>query len=203
MFIVKRNGARVPFDGQKIINAINAAFLEVDGQLYETDTAEDIVEEIKHLIEISKSEVSVEIIQNWIEDFLMRSERRDVAKAYIRFRYKKEVAREAKYTFFKAISEKLEGKNIENQNANVDERSFGGRMGEATDVMTKQYALDYCMSEMSKNNHLNNEIYIHDLSYYAVGAHNCLSIPFDHLLRNGFNTRQTDVRPAGSINTAF
>jgi ribonucleoside-triphosphate reductase len=56
---------------------------------------------------------------------------------------------------------------------------------------------------MAKNNHLNNEIYIHDLGSYAVGMHNCLSIPFDKLLAKGFNTRQTDVRPANSINTAF
>jgi ribonucleoside-triphosphate reductase len=59
------------------------------------------------------------------------------------------------------------------------------------------------MSEMARNNHLNNEIYIHDLDHYAVGDHNCLSVPFDKLLANGFNTRQTDVRPAQSINTAF
>ena len=56
---------------------------------------------------------------------------------------------------------------------------------------------------MAKNNHLNNEIYIHDLNSYSVGMHNCLSIPFDDLLANGFNTRQTDVRGAQSINTAF
>ena len=42
-----------------------------------------------------------------------------------------------------------------------------------------------------------------DLDSYAVGMHNCLSIPFDDLLKNGFNTRQTDVRPAQSINTAM
>ena len=69
--------------------------------------------------------------------------------------------------------------------------------------MMKQYALDFCMSDMSRKNHLNNEIYIHDLGAYAVGMHNCLSIPFDDLLAKGFNTRQTDVRPANSINTAF
>ena len=56
---------------------------------------------------------------------------------------------------------------------------------------------------MAKNNHLNNEVYIHDLDSYAVGCHNCLSVPFDDLLAKGFNTRQTDVRPAQSINTAF
>lgn len=104
---------------------------------------------------------------------------------------------------FNIIKEKLEATNIQNQNANVDEMSFGGRMGEARSELTKAYALNNIVSEMAKNNHLNNEIYIHDLDSYAVGMHNCLSIPFDDLLKNGFNTRQTDVRPARSINTAF
>ena len=67
----------------------------------------------------------------------------------------------------------------------------------------KKYALDFCVSKMARDNHNNNEIYIHDLSAYAVGMHNCLSIPFDKLLAGGFNTRQTDVRPANSVNTAF
>lgn len=147
--------------------------------------------------------VGVEDIQDWIEEYLMRSDRLDVAKAYIKYRYKREVARNKKDDFIRAIREKLDGKNIQNQNANVDERSFGGRQGEASDVVNKQMALDFLISDMAKNNHLNNEIYIHDLNSYYVGSHNCLSIPFDDLLANGFNTRQTDVRPAGSINTAF
>ena len=201
MYVIKRNGSEENFNKYKIIRAINKAFLEVDGQLYETDTAEDIAEEIEEIA--YEKDLTVEEIQDLIEDYLMRSERRDVARAYIRFRYKREVAREVKDTFFSAISEKLEARNVQNQNANVDEHSFGGRMGEATDVMTKQYALDNCISKMAKDNHLNNEIYIHDLSHYAVGDHNCLSVPFDHLLANGFSTRQTDVRPAGSVNTAF
>ena len=69
--------------------------------------------------------------------------------------------------------------------------------------MTKQYALDNLISPMARQNHENNEIYIHDLDAYAVGMHNCLSIPFDDLLAKGFNTRQIDVRPANSINTAM
>lgn len=147
--------------------------------------------------------VGVEDIQDWIEEYLMRSDRLDVAKAYIKYRYKREVARNKKDDFIRAIREKLDGKNVQNQNANVDERSFGGRQGEASDVVNKQMALDFLVSDMARNNHLNNEIYIHDLNSYYVGSHNCLSIPFDDLLANGFNTRQTDVRPAGSINTAF
>ena len=201
MFVIKRDGTIVPFDRNKIINAIHAAFLEVDGQIYETDTAEDIADAIER--RAKDKYVEVEKIQDSVEDYLMRSERKDVARAYIRYRYKKEVARSGQSDFIAAISEKLSASNVQNQNANVDEHSFGGRIGEATGYMMKNYALNHCVSEMARKNHLNNEIYIHDLDSYAVGMHNCLSIPFDHLLANGFNTRQTDIRPANSINTAF
>ena len=203
MQVMKRNGTLVEFDKVRIENAINAAFLEVDGKLYETDTAYDIASDIEKKIKKAHTDVSVEIIQDWIEDYLMRSERRDVARAYIRYRYKKEVARNHSDEFMKAVGEKLQAKKIANQNANVDEASFGGRVGEAAAIMTKQYALDYLVSKLARENHLGNMIYLHDLDSYCVGSHNCLSIPFDDLLAKGFNTRQTDVRPAGSINTAF
>lgn len=203
MKVIKRDGTIVPFDIEKIIVAINKAFVEVDGALYEEDTANDIAYEIGCKVANMKDCITVEEIQDLVEDYLMRSERRDVARAYIRYRYKKEVARNKKDDFIQAIREKLDASDIKNQNANVDEASFGGRTGEASSVVTKQLALDYLISPMARENHLNNEIYIHDLDSYYVGSHNCLSIPFDDLLANGFNTRQTDVRPAGSANTAF
>ena len=199
----KRNGILVPFDKERIINAINKAFIEVDEALYEDDTANDIADEIKYAVKTSDEVVSVEKIQDMVEDYLMKSERRDVAKEYIRYRYKREIARKGQDDFIKAFSAKIQGSDIENQNANVDEMSFGGRVGAASDLQMKKYALDYLVSSKSRANHENNEIYIHDLNAYAVGMHNCLSIPFDDLLAKGFNTRQTDVRPAGSINTAF
>lgn len=186
MYVIKRDGSQVEFNKDKISEAILKAMAEVDGQIYETDTADDIAGDIKRSIEDG---VNVETIQDMVEEFLMRSERRDVAKAYIRYRYKKEVARNYRSDFFDAIAEKLNATNIANQNANVDEQSFGGRMGEATSVMTKKYALEHIVSDMARKNHENNRIYIHDLDSYAVGSHNCLSIPFDDLLANGFNTR--------------
>lgn len=204
MYIIKRDGTVVLFDKNKIINAINKAFIEVDGQLYENDTAIDIANDIESWInKCPDGSIEVEDIQDIIEDYLMQSERRDVARAYIRYRYKKEVARQKKDDFIQAIRKKLDGKDIKNQNANVDEASFGGRIGEASSVVTKQLALDYIVSPMTRKNHLENIIYTHDLDAYYVGSHNCLSIPFDDLLAKGFNTRQTDVRPAGSVNTAF
>ena len=199
--IRKRNGELVPFNKQKIVDAINGALIEVDGLLYEEDTANSIAEDVYR--EAIKKELTVEDIQDLVEHYLMTSERKDVAKAYIRFRYKKEVARNYTSDFIAAIKEKLTAEDVQNQNANVDEHSFGGRTGEASGVVTKRLALDFLISPKAKENHENNLIYIHDLDSYFVGSHNCLSVPFDHLLANGFNTRQTDVRPAGSVNTAF
>ena len=148
-------------------------------------------------------EVYIEDIQDLVECKLLQSTRNDVAEAYIRYRDERTKARNLNSELMKAYARKLSGKYNEKQNANVDEVSFGGRMGEANSVVAKQIGLETCMSEMARKNHEENMIYQHDLDSYAVGMHNCLSIPFDHLLANGFNTRQTDVRPAGSINTAM
>ena len=200
--ITKRNGELIEFDRENIINAVAKAFIEVDG--YVSSDSKILIEQIADEVEKNCYEgINVELIQNMIEDYLMESERSDVAREYIRYRYKKEVARGLKNDFIEAIGEKLSASNVQNQNANVDEYSFGGRIGEASSLLTKNYALDYIVSEKAKNNHLNNRIYIHDLDSYVVGSHNCLSVPFDDLLAKGFNTRQTDVRPANSVNTAF
>ena len=201
MNVIKRDGRKVQFDKDKIKLAVLKAFLEVDKE--ETQYAKDKAKEISNYIESLGKDMSVEEIQDIVVSKLMASSRKDVAAKYVEYRYLHKMARDQYQNLISAIAEKLTASNVQNQNANVDEHSFGGRMGEANDIVMKQYALDYCMSEMAKNNHLNNEIYIHDLNSYAVGMHNCLSIPFDDLLANGFNTRQTDVRPAQSINTAF
>ena len=202
MKITKRDGRVVEFDKVKIENAILQAFKEVDGEIstYSTNKAKEIAQHIEVSI---AGRVSVEEIQDMVEKKLMASNRKDVAKQYILYRDARNKARERNSKMTKELAETLAAKNIMNQNANVDEKSFGGRIGSASSAILKKYALDYCMSEMARNNHLNNEIYIHDLDHYAVGDHNCLSVPFDKLLANGFNTRQTDVRPAQSINTAF
>lgn len=196
--IIKRNGDIKPFDKEKIILAISKAYRGEDIPNY----VYAIADKIEAMAVESEDYLSVEEIQDKVENLLMEFDK-ETAREYIRYRFQRETVRKNSVKFINAISEKLHGQKIENSNANMDENSFGGRVGEATNVMMRQYALDNCMSEMSRNNHLNNEIYIHDLNAYATGQHNCLSIPFDDLLAKGFNTRQTDIRPANSINTAF
>ena len=201
MKITKRDGRKVEFDSDKIVKAISKAFIEVypDGLTDEMQTcAHRIANEVS-----AHDGLTVEEIQDTVVRKLMASKYKDVAKAYVEYRYLHRMARSQYAQLMDAIAEKLEARDVKNQNANVDEHSFGGRVGEASSVVNRKYALEYLVSPMAKANHINNEVYIHDLDSYAVGMHNCLSIPFDDLLANGFNTRQTDVRPAQSINTAF
>ena len=200
--VKKRDGRIVKFNKNKIVDAILKAFKQVDGEIsdYALEKANNIADFIKNT---DDEILNVEEIQDLVENGLMSLKKKDVARAYILYRQERARIRNWNTATMGKMAEKLNALNVQNQNANVDEYSFGGRRGEADSVIFKQYALDNLMSETSRNNHLNNEIYIHDLDSYALGMHNCLSIPFDDLLANGFNTRQTDVRPANSINTAF
>lgn len=199
MRVIKRDKSIEEFQWHKVQHAIEEAFKSCDYSI----VPDDILKCMQSKYDTNCDDtVDVEDIQDDIEDCLMETYP-IVAKSFIIYRYEHKVIRENRDKLIKGLTKKLMADEIENQNANVDEYSFGGRMGEANRLVTKDYALNYCMSRKSRRNHLNNEIYIHDLDSYAVGMHNCLSIPFDDLLKNGFNTRQTDVRPANSINTAF
>ena len=203
--VKKRDGRIVAFNEQKIINAIEKAFMSVDEQIteYAHEKAINIAAYIRGYYEDVEEIPEIEEIQDLVEKGLMATKRKDVAKAYVLYREERNKIRNQKTELMKNIHDKLEASDVQNQNANVDEYSFGWRIGEARNELTKNYALNYIMSPLARNNHLENMIYTHDLDSYAVGMHNCLTIPFDDLLSKGFNTRQTDVRPANSINTAF
>ena len=198
MIVIKRNNSEVDYDIEKIAMALGGAFAEC-GKDFDDDILLENIE--KQIFDREYPAISVEEIQDIIEENLILYGYVEEARAYIRYRYLHELNRKRKVE--KKVAEKLTASNVQNQNANIDEYSFGGRKGEADNVIMKQFALEHCMSKMSRDNHLNNEIYIHDLDSYAVGMHNCLTVPFDDLLANGFNTRQTDVRPANSVNTAM
>lgn len=214
MLVRKRDNTVEKFNFGKIEKAIESAFDSCKKHIEATkkENFDDIkknavIDILNCLKEKYKEEnditVDVEDIQDNVEYCLMSSDFQEVAKSYIIYRYLHKLVRENQSKLTKDIRKKLLAEDVQNQNANVDEYSFGGRMGEASRLVTKKYALDLCMSRKARRNHENNEIYIHDLDSYAVGMTNCLTSPLDDLLNNGFNTRQTDVRPANSLNTAF
>ena len=205
MYIIKRDGRRVKFNQNKIIDAVLAAFKDVDKELsdYAYIKAGNIADYIQEAAEKADHELTIEEIQNYVEQGLMSTKRKDVARAYITYRNERTRVRQERSDFQHRLMKKLKATDVANQNANVDERSFGGRAGEVNSEVLRQQALDFFLSEKARYNHLENRIYIHDLDHYVLGDHNCLSIPFDKLLANGFNTRQVDIRPANSVDTAF
>lgn len=204
MKIIKRDGSKVDFSTDKIIVAITQANQQV---IEEQQLTKEEIDQIAESIAIdylqSEDTKTVEDVSDDVERHLVELGAYEVAKEYITYRYKRKVARDNYSTFMEAVTEKIMAKNVENQNANVDERSFGGRLGEATRVLTKDYALKYCLSDMARENHINNRIYEHDLDSFVLGEHNCLTCPIDHLLAEGFKVRQTDIRPANSVSTAM
>ena len=171
--VIKRDGREELFNKDKIIKAVEAAFQDIDEG--SPEKAHLKAREIANFVSNIDENLTVEQIQDIVEEKLMASNYKNVARNFITYRYGRTKIRERNSQFMKDISEKLEASNVQNQNANVDEYSFGGRMGEAKNSLMKKFALDYILSDMARENHLNNEIYVHDLDSYAVGMHNCCS----------------------------
>ena len=157
--VIKRDGKIQDFNFAKIEDVVRKAFksrnLEVPDKFIS-----QLKDEVDKFIS-DKEQINIEDIQDLIQKFLIKKNKYDVVEAFILCRDTRRRAREQKSKLVKGMREKLEAKNVQNQNANVDEMSFGGRIGEASRVATKQIALDYYMSKMSRDNHLNNEIYVH------------------------------------------
>lgn len=202
MNVIKRDESIQEYDFMKIVNAVTKAFDSVNQVVPEKflEQLKDSVEKV--IVKNNGDGTSIEEIQDVIQKELIKRNKYEVVESFINYRRKREEIRMENSDLIKQIEEKLSGKNVQNQNANLDEASFGGRVGEMASVVCKTRALKE-MRRQSRLNHERGEVYIHDLDAWKDGRHNCLSIPFDDLLAKGFKTRQTDVRPAGSINTAM
>lgn len=201
--VCKRSGVTVDFNENKIYAAISAAYTEVYKNIENKESEINlIVDNVIDTLNNFSDTIHVETIQDVIEKEIAEHDF-NVAKAYVLYRYQRKVARNDYDFLINTMAETLGATNVQNQNANVDEKSFGGRLGSMASAMSKYYALNYIMSPLAKTKHENNEIYTHDLDHYALGDHNCLTMPFDKLLAEGFNTRQTDIRPAKSVSSAF
>lgn len=185
--VIKRDGSLVPFDKQKIINAINAAFVDVDGELKDKYTATDIADNIETLLKLTTPVALVEDLQDIIEEALMSSGRKDVARAYVRYRYKRELVRESNTTD-KSIKELLDGDNeywnTENSNKNAKrvtvQRDY--MAGIVSTDITRRFLLP---NEIVKA-HDQGIIHFHDADYFAQNAlHNCELINLEDCLQNG------------------
>lgn len=203
MMVVKRDGREVLFDRNKIVSAVEKAFKEIDGQdsVESCRIATRIAEQISR--ESGGKKLGVEEIQDSVEGLLMKSERPDVARAYIIYRNQRTKIRESKS---KIVQDTLLRSNAMvdyRSNANVDESSFSGREKEASADLGKTIALEFGgLSEDVANAHKEMLVYQHDLEKTIYGVHNCLNLNFQEIFQNGFRTRNGDVRPPTSFSTA-
>ena len=185
MKVIKRDGRKVDFDSHKIEVAVSKAFIDIDGAL--NDESTKLAKEIAIDIEYLDKELTVEEIQDRVEEMLMESERKDVARAYVRYRYKRGLVRESNTTD-KTVLELLNGTsdywNNENSNKNAKivtvQRDYLAGIT-STDI-TKRFLLP---PEVVKA-HDEGIIHFHDADYFAQRSlNNCCLINLDDMLQSG------------------
>lgn len=202
--VIKRDGRVVAFDRTKIKNAVMNAFNEVDGEITQ-DAKNKAAEIASYVANLDVDTISVEEIQDLAEEKLMASKRKDVAKAFIIYRNDRTRARDKKSDVVKKYVKRIHANDsdIENANANVDERSFSGREKEASADVGKTIALEFGgLSKEVAQAHKEMLVYQHDLEKAISGEHNCLNLDFGEIFTYGFKTRNGDVRPPKSFSTA-
>ena len=121
MTVVKRDGRKVEFDKQKIRLAVLQAFNEVDKEetSYAKEKSRDIANYIEEYAKKADKDLSVEEIQDMVEDKLMASNRKDVARSYVIYRNDRQREREKYNSLMKQVGEKLRATNVVNQNNNM------------------------------------------------------------------------------------
>jgi len=196
--VVKRDGRIVGFNEQKIMAAVRKAMLH-------TDKGEDerLVQQIADRIGFAgKPQMTVEDIQNQVEMELMKSSRKDVARAYIAYRNQRSVARKAKTrdVFLEIIN--VKNNDITRENANMNADTPAGMMMKFSSETTKPFVDDYLLSEESREAVRQNRLHIHDKDYYPTKSLTCCQHPLDHILERGFSAGHGSSRAAKRIETA-
>ena len=152
-----------------------------------------------------ESKVDIESIQDLIEiDLYAIADAPETAKAFILFREKRKQERDKANRYANMIRSRALTPDEANAaaNANLDENSFTGRMYEANEALWKETALEEFMPKEIADLHNAAILYLHDLSRFAIGQHNCLTVDFTHIWKHGFITRQATLRPPARFSTA-
>ncbi|MBR3405517.1 MAG: anaerobic ribonucleoside triphosphate reductase [Bacteroidales bacterium] len=196
--VLKRDGRRVDFNNQKIVAAILKA-MDV------TEDGEDIVlaaQIAQAISQLDKEEMTVEEIQDVVENYLMNSPRQEVAKEYIRYRNKRNIARKAKTNeIFETIID-AQANDITRENANMNADTPAGMMMKFASEATKSYVDECLLSDAVREAVANNYIHIHDKDYYPTKSLTCIQHPLDKILNSGLKAGHGESRPAKRIETA-
>ena len=202
--VIKRNGEEVNFDLDKIVNAINAANKEVD-RLHQLNDyqVQAIADNIAKQIEIMTHAIHVEDIQDMVETGIMEMRGYEVAQKYVRYRYKRELARKSNTTdngIPALIDHMNEEVNQENSNKNpvINSTQRDYMAGEVSKDLTKRMLLPKEIVEA----HEQGIIHFHDSDYFAQREHNCDLVNLEDMLQNGTVISETMIEKPHSFFTA-
>ena len=196
--VLKRDGRRVDFNNQKIVAAVLKAMRVTEG-------GEDIVlaaQIAQTISQLEAEEMSVEDIQEVVENLLMNSPRQEVAKEYIRYRNRRTLARRAKSNeIFETIIQ-AQANDITRENANMNADTPAGMMMKFASEATKTYVDENLLSDPVREAVAGNYIHVHDKDYYPTKSLTCIQHPLDLILEHGLKAGHGESRPAKRIETA-
>lgn len=205
MQVIKRNKSLEEFDKDKIYKAVMKAAIATDQENFDYE-AHAIADDIEQMLKATgEDKIDIEQIQDLIEiDLYAIAEAPETAKAFILFREKRKQERDKANRYANMIRSRALTPDEANSraNANLDENSFTGRMYEANEALWKETALDEFMPKEIADLHNKAILYQHDLSRFAIGQHNCLTVYFDYIWEHGFQTRQATLRPPSRFASA-
>lgn len=207
--IIKRDGSLANFDKQRIINAINKAFIEVDGDILNEEIAQEIADDIEEMVNgFPNGSIEVEEIQDMVEDGLMDSERKDVAKAYIRYRYKRNQDRKIKKDLeerYNHLHLLITGEDEESnkENSNKDTRILPTMRDYIAGFTCRELAEKFVLPPDVVEAHKQGVIHIHDTDYSPVmPMSNCCLINLEDMLQNGTVISGVKINKSHSFRTA-
>lgn len=197
LYVVKRDGRRVPFNSSKISKAIRGSADEIGYNITEEDINQLTEQALNKLKQLEIEQLTVEDIQNVVETMLLSNGHREIGVAYSNYRRERTKIREIKSDLMRAI-DKI-GVETDRDNANVG-NNFSSKLLRIASESNKWHNLSIMPKKLAKL-HENGDLYYHDLDSYNLTV-NCLHIPTKEVLMNGFNTGYGTINPPKRIESA-
>ncbi len=204
MHIIKRSGQEVPFDVTKIENAIRKASNAVDPiEALSEDRIKLIAKEVSGVCEARDRAMHVEEIQDVVENKIMELGSRIVAKKYIVYRYKRELARKANTTDEQILSLiECNNEDVKQENANKNPTINSVQRDYMAGEVSKDVSARLLLPQDIVQAHKDGLIHFHDMDYYAQHMHNCDLVNLEDMLQNGTVISGTMIEKPKSFSTA-
>lgn len=200
LYVVKRDGKKVPFDRQKIYNAIAGAAQECGSTT--TDELKRLTDQVVNKCQ-TQSDLSVEAIQDMVEDTLMSNNYHDIARHYIKYRQNKEIVRASKKTDDEILS-LVECRNEEanEENSNKNPTLVSTQRDYIAGIVSKDIARRRLLPEDVVKAHDAGLIHVHDMDYTLQRLTNCCLVNLDDMLQNGTMIGGAVIEKPHSFSTA-